>query len=117
MKSIHKKLILRNNRARRVRAKIKGTAKRPRLSVFRSLKHISVQLIDDEGAKTILSVSDKEVTGKHKKTELAQLVGELVAKKAKAKKIEKIVFDRGSNSYHGRVKAVAEGARKGGLKF
>lgn len=106
-------------RIKRVRAQIKGTAKRPRLAVFRSLKHISVQLIDDDKSTTILAVSDKEVAKgfKGNKIEKAHEVGVLVAKKALTKKIKQIVFDRRGYKYHGRVKSVAEGARKGGLKF
>lgn len=99
-----------------MRGKIFGTAKRPRLSVFRSGKHIRAQLIDDEKAETLASASDlalKEGT----KTEKALVVGEELAKKALKLKIKKVVFDRGGYKYHGRVKAVAEGARKGGLKF
>ena len=108
-----------NERKRaRIRAKIFGTAKCPRLSVFRSAKHVRVQLIDDDTSKTLVSASDKDL-GKEKgnKTEIAFKVGELIAKKAKDKKIEKIVFDRAVYKYHGRIKSLAEGARKGGLKF
>lgn len=108
-------------RKERTRAKIKGTAERPRLSVFRSNKHIYAQLIDDTKSASLLSVSDKKIAenkkkGKKKK-DVAQMIGEVIAEKAKKKKIEKVVFDRGAYKYHGRVKAVAEGARKGGLKF
>lgn len=106
----------RKKRHKRVRAKIKGTAKVPRLCVFRSHKHIYGQLIDDEKGKTILSVSDKEVKAKNK-IETAKEVGKTLAQKAVEKKIKKIVFDRGGYKYHGRVKALAEGAREGGLKF
>ncbi|MCJ7828059.1 50S ribosomal protein L18 [Patescibacteria group bacterium] len=106
-------------RAIRVRHKIQGTAARPRLSVFRSLKHISAQLIDDEKGVTLLAVGDlhlKVLKGK-KKTEVARLVGEEVAQKAKTKKITKVIFDRGPYAYFGRVKALAEGAREKGLQF
>lgn len=109
---------LKIRRKARIRSKVKGAFERPRLSVFRSLKHISAQIIDDVAGKTLISATDKEIkTDKKTKTELALEVGALVAKKALEKKIEKIVFDRGGNKYIGRVKAVAEGARKGGLQF
>jgi len=106
-------------RKTRVRIKIKGTAKKPRLSVFRSNKRIYAQLIDDEARKTLIAASEKEIKSKTKqtKTEKARLVGEILAKKALKKKIKQVVFDRGSFRYHGRVKALAEGARKGGLQF
>ncbi len=94
-----------------------GTAERPRLQVFRSSKYIYAQIIDDEKGKTLLSESDCGKSDKKKKTERALLVGEEIAKKAKEKKITKVVFDRSGYLYHGRVKAVAEGARKGGLQF
>ncbi len=107
-------------RQRRIRSRISGTAEKPRLQVFRSLNHIYAQIIDDETGKTIVSESDwekeKKSQGK-KKTEKAFEVGEKVAKKAKEKKIKKVVFDRKGYLYHGRVKAVADGARKGGLQF
>ena len=99
----------------RVRAKISGTAKRPRLSVFRSNKHIYVQLIDDDKGKTLVAVSDKGI--KAKGVELSKKIGKLTAEKAKEKKITKVVFDRGGYKYHGNVKAVADGAREEGLKF
>ena len=110
-------------RKRRVRAKISGTAERPRLSVFRSLNRIYAQLIDDEKAETIISADSsgvKETEGVKEmkgKTLLAYNTGLIVAGKAKEKGIEKVVFDRGGYAYHGRVKALAEGAKKGGLKF
>lgn len=102
-------------RAKRTRAKIFGTAACPRLAVFRSNRYVSVQLIDDEKGKTLISVSSLGL--KHPKTKAAQAVGEAVAKKAAAAGIKKAVFDRRSYQYHGRVKAVAEGARAGGLKI
>ena len=119
MKNLQKiKNNLKNRRKARVRAKISGTATRPRLNVFRSLKHIYVQLIDDESSKTLLSVRETEVKDKKlKKSELAFKVGELVAKKAAEAGIKQAVFDRSSSKYHGRVKAIAEGVRKGGLKI
>jgi large subunit ribosomal protein L18 len=105
-------------RHKRIRAKIKGNKNRPRLCVFRSAKHIYCQLVDDERGKTILSVSDFELKGKKgKKVDIAKEVGKLIAKKAKKLKIEKVIFDRSGYKYHGRVKALAEGAREGGLKF
>ena len=105
-------------RKTKVRAKIKGTAKRPRLSVFRSNKAIYAQLIDDEQGKTLVAASEKEIKEKDKaKAEKARLVGEILAKKAIKKKIKEAVFDKGPYHYHGRVKALAEGAREGGLKF
>lgn len=113
------KLIARQRRHRRVRAKIVGTKACPRLVVFRSNQHIYAQLIDDIKATTILSTSDLKIkkTGKMTKTNLAQEVGKLLAAKAIEQKIERAVFDRGGYKYHGRVKAVADGARAGGLKF
>jgi len=99
-------------RHKRVRAKIFGTAKIPRLCIFKSNKHIYVQLIDDEKAKTLLALSDKNIKSRN----ISDL-GELIAKKAEEKKIKKIVFDRGGYQYHGQIKALAEGARKGGLEF
>ncbi len=96
-------------RHKRVRAKIKGTAKVPRLCVFRSNKHIYGQLIDDEKGKILLSAKDNIV--------IAKKVGKLLAEKAIVKKYKKVVFDRAGYKYHGRVKSLAEGAREGGLKF
>ena len=105
-------------RHRRVRSKVYGTGNVPRLCVFRSNKHITTQIIDDDKGRTILNASDIELKKfKGNKTELAKKVGELIAKKAKEKTISKIIFDRGGYKYHGRVKALAEGAREGGLKF
>ena len=139
-------------RHKRIRAKLFGTAKVPRLSVFRSAKHIYAQLIDDEKGVTLVAASDRElkkskipegkpsasyVAGKNQKSKtqikkikikegqklltgkaaFAYEIGKLIAKKALEKKIEKVVFDRRGYKYHGRVKAVSEGAREGGLKF
>lgn len=116
----HKNMTTRNQnrikRHKRVRAKVKGTAKVPRLCVFKSLQHIYVQLIDDEKNKVLASASDFEVKAKTKKDASAG-VGKLIASEAKKIKIEKVVFDRGGFVYHGRIKAVADGAREGGLKF
>ncbi len=112
------KLQKRLNRHKRIRARIKGSLKIPRLSVFRSNQNIYAQLIDDDSGKTLVSVSSLELKNqKDKKSEQAKKVGELLAKSAKEANIEKIVFDRGGYKYHGRVKALAEGARSGGLKF
>ncbi|MDI3496336.1 MAG: large subunit ribosomal protein [Patescibacteria group bacterium] len=101
----------------RVRVKISGTAKRPRLSVFRSNRGMYLQLIDDNEGKTLVSAASREIKEKGKKIELSFKLGKLIAEKAKKQKIEAVVFDRGSYKYHGRVKAVADGAREGGLKF
>ena len=109
----------RERRHRRVRAKVQGSKERPRLSIFRSNRFIWAQLIDDVEGRTLASASSKSL-GKGKKskgTDQAEEVGKLIAKSAKEKKIEKVVFDRGGYKYHGLIKAFAEGARKGGLKF
>jgi large subunit ribosomal protein L18 len=113
---------VRKRRHLRVRKKISGTAERPRLNVFRSAKHIYAQLIDDQKGVTLTSAStlDKELRGEIQNggnVEAARKVGELIAKRAKEKGIEKVVFDRGGYLYHGRVKALAEAAREGGLEF
>ena len=100
----------------RVRNKISGTTERPRLVVFRSLKHIYAQLVDDTANKTIATVSDLGIE-QGKKSERAAEVGKLIADKAKTAGITKVVFDRAGYRYHGRIKAVADGARKGGLEF
>jgi len=113
----------RERRHLRVRANLTGTALRPRLSVFRSNRHIVAQLIDDEAGKTLLAAADQEIKGiKNKKGDFVKInrseqVGKLLAEKAKAKKIVKVVFDRGGYRYTGRIKAVAEGARAGGLEM
>ncbi|MBI5654419.1 50S ribosomal protein L18 [Candidatus Uhrbacteria bacterium] len=111
------KTIAKARRIIRVRAKISGTAERPRLAVRRSLSHIYAQLIDDVSKKTLVAASDKDVKGKFTKTEAAAEVGKILAEKAVAKKIQSVVFDRRDKRYHGRVKALADGARAGGLKF
>ena len=107
-----------NFRKLRVRSNIFGTPDRPRLSVHRSLKHIYAQVIDDLQGKTLVSAStlDKSAA-KASGTKAAELVGETLGKKAVAKGVKQVVFDRGPKRYHGRVAALAEGARKGGLKF
>jgi len=105
---------------RRIRKKISGTPERPRLSVFRSNKEIYAQIIDDTAGHTLAAASsrDKDIASQSgTKTEKAALVGEKIAKIALEKGIDKVVFDRGTHIYHGRIKALAEGARKGGLKF
>lgn len=110
-----KHLKLRKNRIRSV---VSGTAERPRLSVFVSAQHISVQLIDDVAGKTLAAVSTiGSKTAKGNMTEKAAWVGSEIAAKAKAIKVSKVVFDRGGRQYHGRVKALAEAAREKGLEF
>lgn len=117
-----KSRIARKKRHRRVRARINGTSDRPRLNVFRSLNHIYAQLIDDTVGLTLVSSStlDKEVASKigdKTKTEQAQVVGKLIAERAKKAGINEVIFDRGGYRYHGRIKALADGAREGGLTF
>jgi len=112
----------RKRRHKRVRKKVFGTPERPRLNVFKSLKHIYAQIIDDTVGHTLVAAStlDPELRGKLNgmtKTEKAHQVGLLLAQRALAKGIKKVVFDRGGYKYHGRVKALAEGARQGGLEF
>ncbi|MDP2709236.1 MAG: 50S ribosomal protein L18 [bacterium] len=101
----------------RVRAKVSGSAGCPRLSVFRSNRGIYAQLIDDQAGKTLAAVSAPEIKDKSKKSDISFEAGKLIAKKAADQKIVKAVFDRNGYKYHGRVKALAEGARAGGLKF
>lgn len=117
-KRIYQKHQALRRRHARVRAGISGTKARPRLAVFRSLKYISAQLIDDRTGRTLASATDRELKTKTgTKTERATSVGELLAQKAKDQKITHVVFDRGGYRYHGRVQAVADGARQGGLQF
>ena len=116
MKSAAIKKEKRVRRHARIRSRISGTKETPRLAVFKSNKYISAQIIDDENAVTIASSHSREVKGKTM-TEKAVLVGEAIAQKALAKKIKSIVFDRGGFIYTGNVKALADGARKGGLIF
>ncbi len=114
------KLTRRQNIRYRIRTKIAGTAQKPRLSVFRSNREIYCQLIDDDNAVTLAAASsrDKDIAAQAAvKTEKGKLVGQALARKAKDLGIENVVFDRGGNLYHGRIKAVAEGAREGGLVF
>ncbi|OIO08241.1 50S ribosomal protein L18 [Candidatus Falkowbacteria bacterium CG_4_9_14_3_um_filter_36_9] len=107
----------RERRRLKVRAKIKGTLKRPRLSLFKSNKGMYLQLINDEIGKTLLSAHSREIKKKDKKIVISFELGKLMAEKAQDKKINSIVFDRAGNKYHGRVKATADGLRAGGLKF
>lgn len=115
-------------RHRRVRARIKGTAERPRLSVFRSNNHVWVQAVDDAAGRTLAAASDREAVLKNPRgrasrtdsgtrVDRARKVGELIAKRVLQKKIQAVVFDRGGYRYHGIIQAVAEGARNGGLKL
>ncbi|HYJ12417.1 MAG TPA: 50S ribosomal protein L18 [Thermomicrobiales bacterium] len=118
-----KALTTRERRHRRVRAKVSGTGQRPRLNVFRSAAHIYVQVIDDAQGHTLVSASDLDEAVREKvgegatKSTRAKAVGEVVAERAQAAGISAVVFDRGGFLYHGRIKAVADGAREGGLKF
>ncbi|MDQ7829472.1 MAG: 50S ribosomal protein L18 [Armatimonadota bacterium] len=114
--------VLRQRRHRRVRQRVHGTPERPRLSVFRSLAHIYAQVVDDTTGRTLAAAStlDPEIRGEvrgKRKSEASRLVGLLVARRAQAKGIRRVVFDRGGYLYHGRVRALAEGAREGGLEF
>jgi len=119
MKKLSKK-IKRERRKRKIRKRISGTKFCPRLSVFRSAKHIYAQIINDQKSETLASASDLELKLKKKKltkAQIAEKVGDLIAGKAAKLKIKKVVFDRAGFKYHGRLKALAEGARKSGLKF
>ncbi len=116
------KYIARHKRQRRVRKKITGTRQRPRLSVFRSLRHIYAQIIDDEAGNTLIAASTlsselKDSLSTQGNISAAQQVGALIARRAKEHQIESVVFDRGGNLYHGRIKALAEAAREEGLRF
>jgi len=111
---------LRNRRHRRVRKRVIGTAERPRLTVFRSNKHIAAQIIDDAAGRTLVSASTLEAVmraGATGNTAAAVEVGKLVANRAKSKGVTKVVFDRGTSRYHGRVAALAEAAREAGLEL
>ncbi|WP_420641953.1 50S ribosomal protein L18 [Candidatus Leptofilum sp.] len=117
-----KSRIARKRRHRRIRNRISGTAERPRLNVFRSLDHIYAQVIDDVAGKTLASAStvDKELRGEmagKPKKEQATMVGKAVAERAKAAGVSTVLFDRGGYLYHGRIQALANGAREGGLDF
>ncbi|HEY4528137.1 MAG TPA: 50S ribosomal protein L18 [Candidatus Paceibacterota bacterium] len=103
-------------RHKRIRAKVKGTKARPRLSVFRSSKHLFLQLVDDAGSKTLFGVSDASLK-KGTKTERARLFGRQAAKKILELKVASVVFDRGGYKYQGRIKALAAALREGGVKF
>jgi large subunit ribosomal protein L18 len=117
-----KKRIARRRRHNRVRRDLSGTAVRPRLSVFRSLRHIYAQIIDDEIGHTLVSASTSDFEMREQieglnKTDQAQLVGKVLAERALAKGVNQVVFDRSGYKYHGRIKALAEGSREAGLKF
>jgi len=101
----------------RVRKRISGSPARPRLAVFRSNRHIYAQLVDDVSARTLTAASDREVKDEGTKTEQAKAVGALIAKRAKDAGVDRVVFDRGGRLYHGRVAALADGAREGGLQI
>ena len=107
----------RETRRKRVRRKIFGTAERPRLSVYRSNVHIYAQLIDDDDGRTLAAADSREIGDSENRKDAARKVGELIAKKASDAGVETVVFDRGGNRYHGRIAALAEGAREGGLKL
>lgn len=118
------RLVQRAKRHRRIRKKIQGTAERPRLVVYRSLRNIEGQLVNDDQSRTIIGVSTlaQELRGfkaksRNPRVEFAREAGKLLAKRAKDAGVERVVFDRGGYKYHGRVKAFAEGAREGGLDF
>lgn len=121
MKVNKKRLIkdkIKRRRQIRVRSRIFGLENKPRVSVFRSIKHISAQIINDAKGKTLVAASDLELKSKKaNKTEKALAVGKLLAQKAVDQKIKKVIFDRGANKYHGRLKALADGLREGGLEF
>ncbi|MDO8622399.1 MAG: 50S ribosomal protein L18 [bacterium] len=116
----------RDQRRRRIRARVAHRADRPRLSVFRSARHISAQLIDDGAGRTIAAASDRDakpIAGavsepkESRKVSIARAIGKLIAERARAKGVTKVVFDRSGYAYHGQVRAVADGAREGGLEF
>ena len=114
--------ISRDNRKERIRKKVNGSSERPRLTIYKSLRHLHAQVIDDSTSRTLVAAStlSKELKGKlddGDKKAAAKQVGLLIAEKCKAAKIEKVVFDRNGNPYHGRIAAVADGAREGGLQF
>ena len=122
-KDTSKRTIRRQRIKKHIRKKVYGTSERPRLAVFRSLKHIQAQLVDDTANRTLLTVSSqsKDLKGDIQKAkgkiEVARMIGKAVGEEAKKKKIEQVVFDRSGYLYHGRVKALADGAREAGLKF
>jgi large subunit ribosomal protein L18 len=104
-------------RHRRVRSRVTGSPARPRLNVFKANAHIYAQVIDDEAGKTLAAASSLKIKSKGKKTDIAKEVGKAIAAAAMAKNIKLVTFDRGGFAYHGRIKALAEGAREGGLEF
>lgn len=110
-------MIGKDRRKIRVRRKLKSNTGRARLSVFVSSKHVYAQIIDDSLGNTLVSAKDKDVESRGKSVEIARRVGDLLAKRAKDKKITEVFFDRGGRIYHGRIKALAESAREGGLNF
>ncbi len=116
MKTSNSQVTIRERRHNRIRAKVSGTAERPRLAVFKSNRYLAAQLIDDEAGRTLASGSTKEMP-KDKKTDAAKKLGLELAKRAKAAGITKVVFDRGGFRYTGRVATLAEAARAGGLEF
>lgn len=121
MAKTNPRTVARAKRVRRIRKKITGTSEQPRLRVFKSNKHIYAQIIDDSVGRTLVAMSTKDkefVIGEEtSKSGAAKVVGQKIAERAKAAGIEQVVFDRGGYLYHGRVKALSEGAREGGLKF
>ena len=117
MAVVEKKRLHRQKRRKRVRRKVAGTAQRPRLSVYRSNVHIYAQLIDDDAGNTLAAADSREIGEAENRKEAARKVGALIASRASEAGIETVVFDRGGNKYHGRVAALAEGARSGGLKL
>ena len=117
MKKEYPRKKIRTHKHKRMRFRITGTPERPRLAVFRSAKHIYAQIIDDVKGVTLVSASTLNVNAEGTKTDAAKAVGEAVAKKALDAGITKVVFDRGGNIYHGRIKALAEGAREAGIDF
>lgn len=115
--AVLEKRVQREKRQKRLRRRIYGTAERPRLSVYRSNVHIYAQLVDDDEGTTLVAADSREVGDAENRTDAARKVGELVAQRAQGEDVEAVVFDRGGNKYHGRVAALAEGARSGGLKL
>jgi large subunit ribosomal protein L18 len=115
--AVLKKRMHREKRRKRVRRKVAGTAVRPRLSVYRSNVHIYAQLIDDDAGRTLAAADSRRVGEADNRKEAARKVGALIAKEASEAGIDAVVFDRGGNKYHGRIAALAEGAREGGLKL
>jgi len=116
MNTLQKQDLIFARRKARIRAKVRGTAERPRLAVFKSHKYIYAQIIDDVAGRTLVAADSRSLKGK-KPVERADELGVAIAKKAKAAKITKVVFDRGGYPYAGKIKIIAEAARKGGLEF